>query len=182
MILPRWSPGVLAGVVLAAVAVGRSGAQEMTLAPAPAFAPALESGEDTVLVETQTPESFQALQRPVSPMGAFWRSLLIPGWGQAKLNRKLTGALFIGFEGIALGMVAKSYHQLEYIRRTGNEAGIQAKEQEREDWLILLAFNHLLSGMEAFVSAHLWDFPDDLRLQPIPGEYGAQITVPVRLP
>ncbi len=30
-----------------------------------------------------------------------------------------------------------------------------------DDWLVILGFNHLMSGLEAYVSAHLWDFPPD---------------------
>ncbi len=29
-------------------------------------------------------------------------------------------------------------------------------------------FNHLLAATEAFVAAHLWDFPTDLRLEALP--------------
>jgi hypothetical protein len=166
------APAVLAAA-LAGVTV-RAAAQELTPAPGAVDDPLRPEGVATVIVPDD--------QRPVSPMGAFWRSLLIPGWGQAKLNRKLTGALFIGFEGIAIGMVVKTTHQLEYVKATGSESSIESKEAEQEDWLTLLVFNHLLSGVEAFVAAHLWNFPDDLRLEAIPGEYGAQITVPVRLP
>lgn len=121
------------------------------------------------------------LQRPVSPMGAFWRSFLIPGWGQAKLDRKLTGGLFIAVEGISLGMIVKMNHQLGYLQRT-NDPAAEAKEQQREDWIAILVFNHLMAGLDAFVGAHLWDFPDDLQLRGVPGGYGAQITVPIRLP
>ena len=117
---------------------------------------------------------------PVSPMGGLWRSILIPGWGQAKLNRKLTGALFIAWEGVTLGMAIKSNHELNYLRRTGS-GSVRAKEKERQDWLVLLAFNHLFSAIEAYVSAHLWDFPDDLdvRAAPLPGGgIGAGVKIP----
>ena len=30
----------------------------------------------------------------VRPMGAFWRSFLLPGWGQAVTGRQVTGATF----------------------------------------------------------------------------------------
>jgi hypothetical protein len=119
---------------------------------------------------------------PVSPMGGLWRSLLIPGWGQAKLNRKLTGALFITWEGVTLGMSIKSAHELNYLRRT-KSLKVASKRQERQDWLVLLAFNHLFAGVEAFVSAHLWDFPEDLEVSAVPlpeGGFGASIRLPVR--
>jgi hypothetical protein len=121
---------------------------------------------------------------PVSPMGALLRSFLVPGWGQAKLHRKLTGALFVTWEGVTLGMALKANHELQYLRRTGS-GSVSAKRQERQDWLVLLAFNHLFSGIEAYVSSHLWDFPDDLEISaaPLPdGGFGASIRVPIRLP
>ncbi len=126
----------------------------------------------------------QYAKAPASPMGALWRSLLIPGWGQAKSNRKLTGALFVMWEGVTLGMSIKTSHELSYLRRTGS-ASVRSKEKERQDWLVLLAFNHLFSAIEAYVSAHLWDFPEDLEIRatPIPGGgTGAGIRLPFRFP
>jgi hypothetical protein len=118
-----------------------------------------------------------ARHRPVSPMGAFFRSLLVPGWGQAKLDRKLTGGIFVAWEGVTLGMTLKTSHELHYLRRTGS-GRVETKEQEREDWIVLMAFNHLLSGLEAYVSAHLWDFPEDLKLRAVPGGVGGQLSLP----
>jgi hypothetical protein len=110
-------------------------------------------------------------------MGAFGRSLLIPGWGQAKLGRKLTGGLFIAWEGVTLGMSLKTSHELAYLRRT-NSGRVDDKKGERQDWLILLAFNHLFSGLEAYVSAHLWDFPSDLKLQATGDGISGRLSLP----
>jgi hypothetical protein len=117
-------------------------------------------------------------------MGALWRSILIPGWGQARLNRKLTGAIFVAWEGVTLGMSIKTSHELHYLRAT-NSGKVQAKEKERQDWLVLLAFNHLFSAVEAYVSSHLWDFPGDLEINaaPLPGGgVGASLRIPIRGP
>jgi len=116
-----------------------------------------------------------------SPMNAFWRSFLLPGWGQAKLGRKLTAGLFIAWEGTTLGMSLKTRHELDYLRRT-NSARYEDKRREHEDWLVLLAFNHLFAGLEAYVSAHLSDFPADLHLEAVPGGVGGSVSVPVRVP
>jgi hypothetical protein len=118
-------------------------------------------------------------QRPVSPMGAFLRSLVLPGWGQAKLDRKLTGGIFILWEGVTLGMSIKTNHELGYLRRI-NSSRVDAKKQEREDWLVLLAFNHLFAGLEAYVSAHLWDFPGDIKVRADPDGVTAQLSFPLR--
>ena len=123
--------------------------------------------EDTVKVP-----QFRA-QPPVSPVGAMWRSLLIPGWGQSILGRRVTGAAFIVFEGLSLTMILKSAKQLDYFERIDDGSlemaeKIDGKKQEIEDWAFLLIFNHLISAAEAYVSGVLWDFPADLDVQAAP--------------
>jgi hypothetical protein len=120
-------------------------------------------------------------RRYISPLNAFWRSFLIPGWGQARLNRKLTGGMFVAWEGVTLGMSLKTRSELRYLRRNGSARG-DAKRQEHEDWVVLLAFNHLFAGLEAYVSAHLADFPGDLHIEAVPGGVGAAVSLPIRLP
>ena len=143
---------------------------------------ALSSGnlaaQDSVIVTPATlGGDTTVIRRPVSPMGAFFRSLVLPGWGQAKLGRKLTGGIFVAWEGVTLGMTLKTSHELNYLRRTGS-GRVEVKEQEKEDWIVLLAFNHLLSALEAYVSAHLWDFPPDLEFRAVPGGVGGQLSLP----
>jgi hypothetical protein len=130
---------------------------------------------------TATPSDTTAPRPPVSPFGAFWRSLLIPGWGQAKLDRHVSGAIFLAAEGLALGMALKVNQELQYLKDTGSER-TDAKQQELEDWLVILGFNHLMSALEAYVAAHLWDFPGDLQIRAGPGHVGGGVSVPVRIP
>jgi hypothetical protein len=116
--------------------------------------------------------------RYISPSNALWRSLLLPGWGQARLNRKLAAGIFIGWEAVTLGMSLKTRHELQYLRRT-NSGRADDKRQEHEDWLVLLGFNHLFAGLEAYISAHLADFPGDLRFEAVPGGVGATLSIPL---
>lgn len=114
-------------------------------------------------------------------MGAFWRSLLIPGWGQARTGRRTAAAFFIATEGVTLGMAITTTSQLNYMESI-NSGSVDAKSQQREDWLVLLGVNHLLSAMEAYVSAHLWDFPGDLGIQAAPGGgVMGGVSIPVRV-
>jgi hypothetical protein len=126
------------------------------------------------------PSLADTTRQPISPLNAFWRSLLVPGWGQARLNRKLTGGLFLAWEGVTLGMTVKTRRELNRLRRTNSERG-DSKRQEHEDWVVLLAFNHLFAGLEAYVSAHLADFPGDLRVEAVPGGVGAAVSLPIRV-
>ena len=135
------------------------------------------AGQDTARVRAS---SDSAQRQYISPLNAFWRSFLVPGWGQARLNRKLSGGIFVAWEGVTLGMSLKTRRELRYLRRNGS-ARAEGKRQEHEDWLVLLGFNHLFAGLEAYVSAHLADFPGDLRIEAVPGGLGASVSLPIRL-
>jgi hypothetical protein len=74
-------------------------------------------------------------------------------------------------------MTLRTAHELHYLRRSGS-GRVEVKEQEKEDWIVLLAFNHLLSALEAYVSAHLWDFPDDLDFRTVPGGVAGRLSLP----
>ena len=162
------------GLALAALlAAGGAAAQDSTAAKAADSAPA---------PATRAADSVPAVRAPVTPMGAFWRSLVLPGWGQAVTGRRTAGAFFLAAEGVTLGMTLTTSAQLNYMEAT-NSASVDDKRQQREDWLVLLGVNHLLSAMEAYVSAHLWDFPGDLSIQAAPGGgVAGSVSVPVRLP
>ena len=110
----------------------------------------------------------------VRPMGAFWRSLAIPGWGQAATGRHTTGAVFVAWEGLTAMMTLKAEQEANYMKQIGSP-NLRLKRQEVQDWLVLWVFNHFFSGAEAYVSAHLHDFPPDLKLRAFPGGIGISI-------
>ncbi len=137
-----------------------------------------------------------SLRPPVAPLPAFFRSLVLPGWGQAILDRKLTGGLFMIWEGVTLSMTLKAHREVQFLRRTEHtrvsegsteeSSRLRGKKSEREDWLVLLAFNHLFSGLEAYVGAHLWDFPTDMNVRMVPvtpggGGPGVAVSIPFRI-
>lgn len=156
-------------VLFLGAALGRPLAAQDSVPPAPPVA-ATDSGA-----------AADSIARPISPMGAFWRSLLIPGWGQATLDRKLAAALFLGWEAVTLGMALKTDVAVAELGDAGSGL-LESKRQEREDWLVLLGFNHLMAALEAYVSAHLWDFPGDLRIRRAPGRTEAGLRLPLSLP
>jgi hypothetical protein len=110
-------------------------------------------------------------------MGAFWRSLLLPGWGQSATGRNTTGALFVVWEGVTAMMTLKAQQEANYMKQVGSRS-LNGKRQEVQDWIVLWVFNHLFSGAEAYVSAHLQDFPADLKIQAFPRGIG--ISLPLR--
>jgi hypothetical protein len=134
-------------------------------------------GGDTSAVRRIKGDSVRPVP-PITPGGAFLRSLILPGWGQARLNRNVTGGLFLIWEGVCATMVWKAQWQLDYSR--ARNKFVASHTQEREDWIVLLVFNHLLAGAEAYVSAHLYDFPATLKARALPGgAVGVGLEVPL---
>ncbi|MEP6745899.1 MAG: hypothetical protein ABJB33_10425 [Gemmatimonadota bacterium] len=125
------------------------------------------------------PVASDSLRRPTTPIGAMFRSFLIPGWGQAVYGRRVTAGVMMGFEGLSLGMLLKVKSELNQIEETGSGRW-RAKRQEQQDWFTVLIFNHLMSGLDAYVSSHLYDFPGDLELQALPsGGMRFGVTLPL---
>ena len=129
---------------------------------------------------------------PITPKRAFLYSLMIPGWGQSRLDRGTAGALFATIEMGSIAMVGKTTIDLKQARRysvdsvpanyTVNSDGkivgtltfppslpkslVNTRRLHREDWFAALMFNHLISGADAFVAAQLWDVPTSVSLKP----------------
>jgi hypothetical protein len=159
----RWASGVAA--LLAATAPGLPLAAQV---PDTSHAAIFTTGAAVVAPDTA---------HRIKPINAFWRSLLLPGWGQAETGRPVTGAVFATFEGVAVMMTLKAQSELHYLRQSGSD-NVAPKRQQVQDWLVLWIFNHLFSGAEAFVSAHLQDFPKDLKLRAVPGGIGLSLPLP----
>jgi len=118
--------------------------------------------------------------RPVSPMGAFFRSLLIPGWGQVAVQQPERGAFYFAVQAGTLWMLTATQGRLNAAERVGDEALIAARQEQKEDWLVFAVFWALLSGVDGWVSAHMWDFEGAV-VPPPDGSPGVavQYSVPV---
>ena len=127
--------------------------------------------------DTIAPLAVQDTSHRLKPFAAAWRSLVIPGWGQAALGRDVAGVVLASWEGVTMMMTLKARQELHYVEQSGS-GNVQAKRQQAQDWLILWIFNHLFAGAEAFVSAHLQDFPKELHVQPLPGGIGVSVPIP----
>ena len=134
---------------------------------------------------------------PVSPGRAFLYSLALPGLGQSRLERAGSGAVYVLFEGFSAAMATKALYDLRIAKEHRHDlivtefkngeldakgaavpvdtlrnryAGIRvrARRTHVEDWVATLIFNHLFSGADAYVSAHLWDLPIQLGFRAVP--------------
>ncbi len=140
---------------------------------------------------------------PLTPKRAFMYSAFLPGVGQARLDRGTSGALFASIELAAIVMMRRSQIDLREARRYQIDtlpnqylvAGdsvirngvftngftrdlVRTRRLHVEDWMAVVAFNHLFAGADAFVSAQLWDVPVELSAYPRPS--GAVFAATVR--
>lgn len=146
--------GVLPGLCLAALWAAPLRAQEEEASP-PAQAPA----------DSLFPQS------PLSAGGAFWRSVVIPGWAQAELGAPGRGAFYFLTEAFCIFMIARTEKRLNHAERTWPEDSgvIDSRRQQKEDWIALAIFTAFFSGADGWVSVKLFGFdertgfgPDDV--------------------
>lgn len=143
----------------------------------------------------------------ISPGGAFWRALLLPGWGHAAIGSHTRGAFYFGAqatttytllrtrirvgeaqdrvrfrEGVLLQrLAAEGVDDPEAIQERFDEDAtlgelrrlLDARKEQQEDLVAFGIFLLLLSGADAYVSAHLARFPDPLELEARPGPAGS---------
>jgi hypothetical protein len=178
------------------------------------------------VISAATPDSALA---PMTPRGAFIRSMVVPGWGQAAFDRPVRGGVYFAgwaanwfmifrnqvrldearsrfdqrVEQIEAQLIAESPNPdslravldsvpslLEAAVRadeglgdTGNSLRklVRGREQQREDWIAWSIFWMLASGVDAYVTAHLSDFPADIDIRRNPDRslsLGLQLPLP----
>lgn len=108
-----------------------------------------------------------------SPRGAFVRSLVLPGWGQAWVGAPGRGAAYFAMEAGSVWMVYRSRRMLGFareeqqlLRDSGQIAPdaritlVRARESQVEDWTAISIFLLFFSAADALVSAYLVDFDE----------------------
>ena len=131
------------------------------------------------------------IKPPLSPRRAFLYSLAAPGLAQSRLGRPVAGAIFVFTESIAIAMLRESMAELHQARsfrtdslvQIGNDpvSGaaithrssytdelINIRKSHVEDWIAFLIANHLFAGADAYVAAHLWDLPAQIKVSQQP--------------
>jgi hypothetical protein len=175
---------------------------------------------DTVTVPLAVAEEHP----PLTPGGAFIRSLVIPGWGQSAFGAYTRGGIYFSGWTANWFMNFKNQVRLQEARnqldlRTsqirehliaespnpdsmravldttnvlptavradpiggGLQGLVRSREQQREDWIAWSIFWILASGIDAFVVAHLADFPAVIDFEP-QAAGGVSLKVEVPLP
>jgi hypothetical protein len=165
------------------VGASAAGAQQVDSARAPAGT-----------ARTDSAVLRQVMRAPLSPRRAFVYSLIAPGSAQTALGRPTAAAIFVLAEAVTITMIRESRANAREAERFADdsivvstidpvtgaaritraaprypESLVRARKAQLEDWMAALLANHLFSGVDAFVAAHLWDVPAQLSLQATPG-------------
>ncbi|KPJ75444.1 MAG: hypothetical protein AMS19_13940, partial [Gemmatimonas sp. SG8_23] len=128
---------------------------------------------------------------PISPGGAFWRALLVPGWGHAAIGSYVRGGVYVAAQAATLYSFASTRLRLndanrslafreEMLRRelegdpvySDLQLLVESREAQQEDLLAFSIFLVLLSSADAYVSAHLARFPEPLDVEARPSPSG----------
>jgi len=118
--------------------------------------------------QTRAPQSRVAIQNTLedsvlniklakkSPKGAFIRSVAFPGLGQWYNGQKIKAFLAFSVEGFLIGL---SIYYNRKAKRSEEGSQLQELWTDRRNstyWFLLAAA--LLSGVDAYIDAHLYDF------------------------
>ena len=124
--------------------------------------------------------------------GAFYFSVeALAGWMVFKTQQRLGVAqdqAALWEERVTADLMARGITEFEELdaalqndeQVTRFRGLVDARKEQREDWLAVAIFTLLLSGVDAFVSAHLGDFPEPLTVEGDPG--GGTVEVAFRVP
>lgn len=157
-------------------------AQEDDLPPAEQPAAADTTAADTLISPVVRPpeptaDSAEARSGP-APMSAFFRSVLIPGWGQLAADKPVRGAFYFTMQTATVYMVIRTQNRIDDAE---GEALKESRREQREDWLVLAGFWALASGIDAWVSAQMWGFEGEV-VPPPDGSAGLALRVRVPVP
>jgi hypothetical protein len=118
---------------------------------------------------------------PISPGGAFLRSLVIPGWAQAELGAEARGAFYFFAEAFSLFMVARTQIRLDHAERNlpDDDPLVLGRRQQREDWIAMAVFWAFFAAADGWVSVHLYGFDERTGLEPEQVAFGVSFRIPL---
>jgi hypothetical protein len=107
------------------------------------------SSLDTILLLSDKPLK--------SPMGAVFRSALIPGWGQVYTKHYLKA-------GIAAGINGSMIYQIINYQRQWKDTGNRDFQLKRDSFTWYFAATYFLTMVDAYVNAYLYKFDDAMKI------------------
>lgn len=133
--------------------------------PAAAQANAEPIAEDTIrspVVVVPSAESADSTRNGPAPMGAFFRSLVLPGWGQLAADRPGRAVFYATAEAATVYMIVRTQRRINRADDDGDDELAASSRGRREDWIALAVFWSLASAVDAWVSAQMWGFAGEV--------------------
>ncbi len=90
------------------------------------------------LVASRTLQTPGSTRPPISPRRAFLSSLILPGYGQDRLDRPKAAMLFATIEVVTLGMAAKSAHDLRDAKGASKDSVVSTYKTDPLTGLVTL--------------------------------------------
>ena len=90
------------------------------------------------LVASRTLQTPDSTKPPISPRRAFLSSLVLPGYGQDRLDRPKAAMLFSTIEVVSLGMAAKSAHDLRDAKSASQDSVVSTYKTDPVTGLVAL--------------------------------------------
>jgi hypothetical protein len=153
-------------------------AEPLPATPPPAVAPpdSTHLGQPRVQAADTLAQGKEA-KKPFfsSPTGIMFRSLVVPGWGQATNHAWVKAVIVAGGETALIASIVQDTHQLKSLDATDPQYGVIYDHRQRNSWWLGgLVF---LSMVDAYVDAHLKGFDVQLGPEPKDDEFrvGARI-------
>ncbi len=97
-----------------------------------------------------------------APMGAFFKSLILPGWGQLAADRPGRAVFYVTVQTATVFMIVRTQQRINRADDNGDEELAGSRREQREDWIALAVFWSLASAVDAWVSAHMWEFAGEV--------------------
>lgn len=160
------------------------------------YAPAQSASLDTVRAKADSAvKKNMSHGVPVSknPTFAAFRSILVPGWGQLYTGHWMKAVAFFGVDaGMVYGAVVQNNRYNDYLAQSQETKSYEKKKQlqnladfyrdDRNKLIWWTAGVMLLSGFDAYVEAHLYDFRIDPTLGTTPSGDGMRAGIQVTFP
>jgi len=126
--------------------------------------------EISIFCKEQDSTEAQSIQMSKSPTGAIWRSLIVPGWGQLYVENYWKAPLFFGGFGTLSYLIIYNHNNfIEYANKLDNMSKSDPNFEITKLWreyyrdnrdmsAFYLIAVYILSAVDAYVGAHLYDF------------------------
>lgn len=115
-----------------------------------------------VIIEAPEESAQDTTRSRPSTMGAFWKSFLVPGWGQLSTGRPGRAIFYATLQTATVYMIFETQGRINEAEDRGNTELADARREHREDWIALAVFWSLASAVDAWVGAHMWGFEGEV--------------------